>query len=52
MNTSELVPIEDKPKPFSFFFALRVLSESLRRDILMITFFGSSLDFIPWQASI
>ena len=52
MYTAELMPIEDKFKPFSFFFALRILSASLRRDILMITFFGPVLDFIQCQASI
>ena len=43
---AELMPIEDKFKPFSFFFALRILSASLRPDILMTTFFGPALDFI------
>ena len=52
MNTAELMPIEGKSKPFSFLFALRILSPSLRRDILIITYFGSALDFIQWQASI
>ena len=50
MNTAELMPIEDKSKPFSFFFALQILSASWRRDILMIIFFGPTLDFIEWQA--
>ena len=52
MNTAELMPFEDKSKPLSFFFALRILSTSLRREILMITFLGPALDFIQWQASI
>ena len=52
MNTAELMPIEDKSKPFSLFISLRILSASLRRVILMITFFCPALDFIQWQASI
>ena len=52
MNKTELMPIEDKSKPFSFFFALRILSTSLRRDNLMITLIGPALDFTQWQASI
>ena len=35
--------VEDKSKPFSFFFALRILSASLRRHNLIITFFGPAL---------
>ena len=42
MSTAELMPIEDKSKPFSFLFALPILSASLRRDILMITFIGTA----------
>ena len=52
MNTAELMPMEDKSKPFSFFLALRILFASLRRVILMTTFFGPALDFIQWQASV
>ena len=52
MNMAELMPIDGRSKPFSFFFALQILSASLCRDILMITFFGPALDFIQWQASI
>ena len=52
MYTTELMQIEDKFKPFSLFFALRILSASLHHDILMITFFGPALDFIQWHASI
>ena len=52
MNTAKLMPIEDESKPFSFFFSLRILSASFRRDTLIITFFGPALDFIQWQASI
>ena len=40
MSKAELMPIEDKSKPFSFLFALPILSVSLRSDILMITFIG------------
>ena len=46
------MPIKDKSKPFSFFFALQILSASLCRDILMITFLNLALDFIRWQALI
>ena len=35
--------VEDKSKHFSFFFALRILSASLRRHNLIITFFGPAL---------
>ena len=52
MKAGELMPIEDKSKPFSFFFALRILFVSLCRDILMVTFLGLALDFIQWQASL
>ena len=51
MNTAGLMQIGDKPKPFSFFFALQILFAYLRRDILMKTFFGPALDFTQWQAS-
>ena len=44
--------IKDRSKPFSFFFALRILPSSLFRDILMITFFGPALDFIQWQVPV
>ena len=44
MNTAELMTIQDKSKPF---FALRILTASLRRDVLMITFFGFSIKFYP-----
>ena len=46
------MPIKDKSKPFSFFFALQTLSASLCSDILMITFLNLALDFIRWQALI
>ena len=45
MNTAELMPIEDKFKPFRFCFALQILSPSLRSNILMTTFFDPALDF-------
>ena len=51
-NTGELMPIDHKSKPFSFFFALRILPAFFRRDILMITFFDPALDFTQWQPSI
>ena len=52
MNSAEFIPIEKKSKPFSFFFAYRILSESLCSDILIIAFFGPALDFTQWQALI
>ena len=45
MNTGELMPTEDKSKPFNFFFAIRISTASLRHEILMTTIFNSALDF-------
>ena len=50
MNTAELMPIEDEFKPFRFYFVLRILYASLRRDILMINLFGPALYFSEWQS--
>lgn len=44
MNLDELIRIEWKSKPFRFFFALRTLAASLRRDILN-NFFRSRIRF-------
>ena len=46
-NGAELMPIEDKSDPFSFFFVVWVLSPSLRSYVLMITFYWFSIRSYP-----